>query len=82
MKIRVRSEMFSLLAMTSCLLIVGCSKEPQQTAVAIADAVATFESNSQAFDPHVCRKNAERFSRTMFRRTLQAFVEHALSKGE
>ena len=34
MKIRVRSETFSLLAITICLLTVGCSKEPQQTAVA------------------------------------------------
>ena len=34
MKIRVRSETFSLLAITSCLLTVGCGKEPQQTAVA------------------------------------------------
>ena len=34
MKIRVRSETFSLLAMTSCLLTLGCSKEQQQTAVA------------------------------------------------
>ena len=34
MKIRVRSETFSLLAITSCLLTVGCSKDQQQTAVA------------------------------------------------
>src|SRR4029453_1632456 len=34
MKIRVRSETFSLLAITSCLLTVGCSKEQQPATAA------------------------------------------------
>ena len=45
-----------------------------QTAEALRETIEGFE-RSQPFDPHIVRKNAERFSKARFKREMQAFVE-------
>jgi glycosyltransferase involved in cell wall biosynthesis len=46
----------------------------EQTHSALVDTIEDFE-RSQPFDPHIIRKNAERFSKNRFKHELQAFVE-------
>jgi glycosyltransferase involved in cell wall biosynthesis len=49
-----------------------------QTTESLLDAVSRFESNAGSFDPHVCRKNAERFSTENFKEGLMSFVDARL----
>ncbi len=54
---------------------------PEQTAGAIVAAVTTFEAMEPAISPDDCRRNAERFSRDLFRARLMAVVDEAMSRA-
>ena len=49
----------------------------EQSAEAIAGAVAEFEANASGFDPVACRENAMRFSTPRFVEEFRSFVENA-----
>ena len=49
----------------------------EQTSEAIIASVQTFEANEERFDPGVARRNAERFSPTVFRTGLSAAINRA-----
>ena len=49
----------------------------EQTAGSIVAAVAAFEQEEARFSPEACRRNAERFSRAMFRTRIMNAVEQA-----
>lgn len=49
----------------------------EQSAVAVAAAVRTFEANSQRISPDACRRRAERFSPERFREEFTAYVAEA-----
>lgn len=51
----------------------------QQTPSAVAAAIRKLEDNLHAFDPDVCRRNAEQFSIERFRHNFRAFVERELA---
>jgi len=46
----------------------------EQTVDSLCDAVQRFELRSQAFEPQVCRRQAERFSIPRFRTEFEAYV--------
>ncbi|WP_088279088.1 glycosyltransferase [Ideonella sp. A 288] len=48
----------------------------EQTAAALADAVARFDAASGAINPADCRRQAERFSEVAFRDRFSQWVEH------
>lgn len=50
----------------------------EQTAMAICEAVTTFEENRQRTAPENCRQNAERFSNERFRHHFTTFVSQRL----
>ncbi|GGD80191.1 glycosyltransferase family 4 protein [Caballeronia grimmiae] len=47
----------------------------EQTPASLNEAVTRFERNLHAFDPRVCRENAERFSSEIFKASLTSFIE-------
>jgi glycosyltransferase involved in cell wall biosynthesis len=49
-----------------------------QSTASLLDAVDRFERNAGLFDPHVCRRNAERFSSENFKKALMSFVDTRL----
>jgi glycosyltransferase involved in cell wall biosynthesis len=49
-----------------------------QSTASLLDAVDRFERNAGLFDPHVCRRNAERFSSENFKEALMSFVDTRL----
>ncbi|QSN64685.1 glycosyltransferase family 4 protein [Caballeronia sp. M1242] len=53
----------------------------EQTPESLNEAVTRFERNRHAFDPQVCRDNAERFSREKFKAALRAFIEVQLARS-
>jgi glycosyltransferase involved in cell wall biosynthesis len=61
-------------APTGCLF-------PEQTADAIVAAVHAFEERETAISPEACRRNAERFSRDVFRSRLMAVVDEATRRA-
>jgi glycosyltransferase involved in cell wall biosynthesis len=61
-------------APTGCLF-------PEQTAGAIVTAVHAFEGMQTAIAPEDCRRNAERFSRDLFRSRLMAVVGEATQRA-
>jgi glycosyltransferase involved in cell wall biosynthesis len=53
----------------------------QQSAAAIAAAIAAFESLQPSIDAAACRHNAERFATARFVRAFSAFIDAELSVG-
>ncbi len=51
----------------------------EQSPDSIVAAVELFEGSSGVFDPHACRRNAERFTHAKFREAFRAFVEARLA---
>ena len=49
----------------------------EQNSTAIIAAVETFEASQERFDPVAARRNAERFSPTVFRTALSAAIDRA-----
>ena len=52
----------------------------EQTPDAIMAAVEAFEQDASAIAPAACRRNAERFSRAMFRARMVATVDEAMAQ--
>ncbi len=50
----------------------------EQTAMAVCEAVKTFEENRLRIAPETCRQNAERFSNERFRQHFSAYVSQRL----
>ena len=55
---------------------------PEQTAEAIVAAVHRFEAVETTISPARCRRNAERFSRAVFRARVMAAVDDAMQRAK
>jgi glycosyltransferase involved in cell wall biosynthesis len=53
----------------------------EQSAPAIAKAIAEFEHHASRIAPDTCRENARRFEASRFRREFRDFVEARLSES-
>jgi glycosyltransferase involved in cell wall biosynthesis len=54
----------------------------EQTPCALREAILSFENVLDKFDPETCRYNALRFDRSIFMRTLSAYIKRILGSRE
>jgi glycosyltransferase involved in cell wall biosynthesis len=66
---------------------LGKSEDPtgvwfyEQSSSAIFDAIKEFEASYELFKSYNCRKNAEYFSSSRFRREISGLIENGINQG-